>query len=334
MSLALHGRKLVYNDSSHTYTLNGRRCKSITAVAKIAPDSFALDQWRKRQVAIGMMLEPRLAERVAVDPDNREAVDAVCEEAMRIAGSHHAADRGTQRHRASELFDLAEPLLTDQQRADAQAWQRTLEHHGVEILPQHVEGFAAWPQHGVTGRFDRIARYRGRTVILDLKSGENAVKYPQGTAVQLALYANAPMISAEINTSGDKSTVTKWMRPPEDLDREVGYVVLLGDDMEIGQLWEIDIAHGMEGARQALALVDWRKAHNYGRDLSKQIEPTPHVPRPVEIAAAIQRARSREQLLGIWHDADARGLWTPELTEQARLAMQAIQASPATAGAR
>jgi hypothetical protein len=302
-------------------------------VAKIAPDSFALEQWRKRQIAIGMMLEPRLAERVAVDPENREMVDAICEEAMRIAGSHHAADRGTQRHRASELFDLAEPLITDQQRADAQAWQRTIEHYGIEILPQHVEGFAAWPEHGVTGRFDRIARYDGRLVILDLKSGENAVKYPQGTAVQLALYANAPMISAEVKTTGDKSTVTKWMPPPAELDRETGYVILLGDDMDIGQLWKVDIAHGVDGARYALALVDWRKARGYGRDLAQQVESTASVPSPVQIEAAIQRARTRQQLLGIWKDADMRGLWTPDLTERARLAMKAIETSPATAGA-
>lgn len=320
-NLSLHGWKLVYNDSSHTYTLNRNRCKSCTAVAKIPPDSFALEQWRKRQVAIGMMHEPRLAERVAVDPDNKQVVDAICEEAMRIAGSHHAADRGTQRHRAAELFDLGRPLITDQQRADALAWQRTIETHGLEILTEHVEGFAVWPQHGVAGRFDRIAKYQGRPVIVDLKSGQNAVKYPQGTAAQLALYARAPMISAEVHTDGDVSTVTKWTTPPEELDLQTGYVILLGDEMEIGELWRINIAHGWIGAQHALSLVDWRKEHGYGRQLAEQVELEPE---PDDLLEQIAAAPDEAALTDLWRGAST---WTEHHTKAAVARKAALKTS-------
>ena len=265
--------KLIYNDSSHGYWLNGRRVKSVTAVAKIVADSFALDQWRKRQVAIGMMLEPRLAERVAVDPDNRETVDRVCEEALQMAGAHHAANRGTQRHRASELIDTGGTLFTEQQRADAEAWQRTISHHGITILPEFVECFVCWPEFGVVGRFDRIGLYRGKPVIIDLKSGQNAVKYPQSTAAQLALYARAPLISANATTVGDKTTITEWRSAPEGLDLRTGYVVLLTDEMETGELWRIDIEHGWSGALNALALVDWRKAYDYGAAIAQPVKP-------------------------------------------------------------
>ena len=321
-------QRLVYNDAAHTYYYGRRRCKSATAVAKIVADSFALDQWRKRQVAIGMMLEPRLGERVAVDPDNREAVDEICEEAMRIAGSHHAADRGTQRHRASELVDTDQPMLTEQQRADAAAWQRTIDHYGIEIIPQHVEGFAMWPDHGVAGRFDRIARYQGRSIILDLKSGENAVKYPQSTAAQLALYANAPLISAKTTTAGDKTTVTEWTAAPADLDLKTGYVILLGDDMDIGQLWEIDISHGMAGARSALDLVDWRKQKSYGKDLAQLVETAKPKPEWVrrrdngwsdpDIADRIRQATTVDTLLDVWRQATAVGTWGQFHTQLAR----------------
>lgn len=308
--------KLVYNDSSHSYTLNGRRCKSVTAVAKIVPDSYALEQWRKRQVAIGMTLEPRLAERVAVDVDNREAVDKVCEDAMQIAGAHHAANRGTQRHRASELSDLGGKLLTDQQRADAAAWQRTLDAYGIEILPEFVEGFAIWPDHGVVGRFDRIARYQGRHVILDLKSGENAVKYPQGTSVQLALYANAPLISTSIDVTGDRSTVTEWMSPP-DVDLTTGYVVLLGDGMNVGELWRIKIDHGWVGAQLALSIVQWRKAYRYGEGLSTQEEAT-NQPKlaTLTLIDLINIAGNEAELDLVWRShAD---IWTEEHTDAAK----------------
>lgn len=313
--------KLVYNDSSHTYMLNGRRAKSVTAVAKIVPDAYNLDQWRKRQVAIGLMLEPRLAERIAVDPDNREAVDAICEEALRVAGAHHAANRGTQRHRASELADIGGALLTAQQRADAEAWRRTVEHHGLEILPQHVEGFAIWPDYGVVGRFDRLANYQGRTVIADLKSGENAVKYPQGTAVQLALYARAPLISAKVVTTGDRSTITEWTTPPADLDLKTGYVVLLSDGMATGELWDIDIEHGWAGAQLGLSLVNWRKAHRYGADLAIKIESTPHLDAVIEHISA---ASTRQQLEELWLTNSA--IWTNQHTTAAADRMRQLAA--------
>ncbi|MCX5119237.1 PD-(D/E)XK nuclease family protein [Micromonospora sp. NBC_00362] len=313
--------RLVYNDSTHSYTLNGKRCKSVTAVAKIVPDSYALEQWRKRQVAIGMTLEPRLAERVAVDLDNRETVDRVCEDAMQVAGAHHAANRGTQRHRASELADLGGKLLTEQQRADAAAWQRTLDAYGIEILPEFVEGFAIWPEYGVVGRFDRIARYRGRHVIVDLKSGENAVKYPQGTAVQLALYANAPLISAGIDVAGDRSTVTDWTTPPADLDLEHGYVVLLGDGMDVGQLWRIKIGHGWRGAQLGLGVVQWRKEYRYGAELSSQETSTTPTPDLIDL---INRAGDEPELDGIWRTYAS--AWTPEHSTAAQQRLAAIAA--------
>lgn len=331
------GHKLIYNDSTHAYWLDGRRVKSVTAVAKMVSDSFALDQWRKRQVAIGMMLEPRLAERVAVDPDNKETVDAVAEEAMKIAGAHHAADRGTQRHRASELADTGGVLLTDQQRADAAAWAATIEHHGITILPEYVEGFAIWPQYGVVGRFDRIGLLDGRPVIIDLKSGENAVKYPQSTAAQLALYGRAPLISARASTAGDKTTVTEWTETPLGLDLMNGYVILLGDDMEIGELWRIDIAHGWLGAQHALNLVNWRKQHNYGAELAQpvvpldepraiqvlsgafEVEGVPVDPMPspaLELLHLIDMSASDDALTALWREY--RAIWTDEHTAAAR----------------
>lgn len=174
--------KLTYSDSTHAYFLDGKRAKSVTSVAKIPVDTFTLEQWAKRQVAIGMTLERRLAERIAVDLDNREAIQSVCEDASRIAGAHHAADRGTQRHRASELADTLAPFISDQQRADAAVWLRTLDAHGIEIDPTLVEQFVAYPDHGVVGRFDRVAMLDGRHAIVDLKglAIDTPIPTPQG----------------------------------------------------------------------------------------------------------------------------------------------------------
>lgn len=312
--------KLTYNDVSHAYYLNGKRAKSATSVAKIVADSFALEQWRKREVAKGIALEPRLIEKVAADIDNRDALDAITDEAMRVAGSHHRRDRGSQRHRASELIDLGDPLITEQMRNDGAAWQRTLNTYGIEIDRDLIEGFVIYPEYGIAGRFDRIARYQGRPVIIDLKSGENAVKYPQSTAAQLALYARAPFISQSISTSGDRSTVEDWAPPPADLDVNVGYVILLGDGMDVGDLYEVDIAYGWVGAELALNLTQWRRGRDYGKELARRVwgqhDPTPVKKVEPRLVDLISLADSGDELTNLWKQR--RSEWTAEHTEGAK----------------
>jgi len=271
MSAPFNGR-LVYNDEKHTYMLDGKRVKSASTVAKLVPDDFILGQWRKRQVAIGMVLDPNLIEKVAVDLDNSKAINAVAEEAMAAAGAHRKADRGTQMHRASQLVDMDGKLLTAQQRADAAAWLRTIDRYGIGIDPDFIEQFVVYPESGIVGRFDRLAYINDTLSILDLKSGENAVKYPQGTCVQLAIYRFAPYVSTAIDVTGDKSTVTEWRPMPTDIDEENGYVVFLAPGADVGELWRINIAHGRRGADIALEIVEWRKAHNYGKALATPVE--------------------------------------------------------------
>ena len=79
--------RLKYDDKWHSYWLDGRRCKCVTTVAKIPDDTYSLDQWRKRQVAIGMAMSPPLVERAAAHFDERDKVDEVAEEAMLVAKS-------------------------------------------------------------------------------------------------------------------------------------------------------------------------------------------------------------------------------------------------------
>ena len=274
--------ELVYNDAAHTYTLDGSRCKSVTAVAKIPVDTYNVELWSKRMVAIGMTLDPDLIEQVAANLENKDIINKVCDSAAETAKAHLKANRGSQMHRATEFVDLGQDdrLLTDQQKRDAAAWRRTLERYGIEPLPGFVEGFVVYPAQNVAGRFDRVATIGaegGVTAILDLKSGENAVTYPQSTAVQLGLYANAPHVSASVRVIGDRTTVTGWQTMPAELDRRYGYVVYLPPDADVGELWRIDIDHGMAGAGYALSLVQWRKAHDYGKRLSSKIAaPVPH----------------------------------------------------------
>jgi hypothetical protein len=172
-------------------------------------------------------------------------------------------------------------FITDQQRADNLVLQRTLDAYGLEPIANMVEGFVAWPDHMVVGRYDAVLRYEatGCPVLVDLKGGENAILYPHTTLTQTALYLFAPHISANVVKDGDRSTVTEWTTMPADIDTENAYVIYCDDHHDVGEMWRLDMAHGLAGATLALSVVDWRKKHGYGKQAVTKVA-APTVGRP------------------------------------------------------
>jgi hypothetical protein len=265
---------LVYDDESHEYRLGGQRAKSVTAVAKLVPDDFALQAWDRRQIVVGLAKDPDLIERAAAAIDNRDALDRVVNDAKRAAGAHRKAERGSAMHRVLEwtLLGRTGLLLTARQHADADALRRTLDRY--RLTPTRwVEGFVAYPEHLVAGRFDAIVERPDSTrILVDLKSGRNAVDYPQAAAVQVAMYANAPFLAASVQTTGDRSAVSEWTTLPENLDRNRGYVLLVEPGEPVGSLHQINIEHGWAAAQLALQIVNWRKDFNYAPGLIREVK--------------------------------------------------------------
>src|SRR5215211_7291911 len=103
--------KLTFNEKSHSYWLEGQRCKGVTSIAALPDDRYALEQWRARMVATGIATEPSLAERIAAHFTDKAKLNDLCEEALQIARSHVAAEVGTAVHRLTERVDLDEPIL-------------------------------------------------------------------------------------------------------------------------------------------------------------------------------------------------------------------------------
>lgn len=286
---------LTYYDSSHQYRVDGKRWSSITTVAKMPVDTFSLEQWQQRQIVVGMTVDPTLIQKAAVDLDNRDLIGKVAEEAKQAAKASAKADRGTQMHTAMEhmLLNPAK-LVTDQQRADAERIAATLDAYGITIEPRWVEQIVMWPDEHVVGRFDAFARWRDDLFVLDLKSGRNAVAYPQSTAVQLSLYAGAPWVSADLTTKDDKTTVTEWEPLPGELRQDKGLVLLVEPDVDVGELWEIDLSYGAAGADLARQIRRWRMEKNYGRNASSLVAPEPRLPlTSAEAGAAGSVERSR-----------------------------------------
>jgi hypothetical protein len=315
--------KLTYNDTSHAYYLDGRRAKSVTAVAKIPTDQYAINKWHERMTAIGTAIDPNIRENIARHIDNKDALNDLCEEAKKIAKAHHAADRGSQMHRVLELvlLDQEHKLLTDQQRADAEVLKRTLDHYHLTPYDYLTEQFVAWPHYTLCGRFDAVLEKPGGALILtDLKSGPNAITYPHSVSVQLALYARAPHISDNIHTQGDKSTVTDWREMPQRLDYRRGYVLLVEPDAKIGTLHEIDIEHGWAAAQMALHIIEWRKQLSNGKDIVREVpaQPIPDIIEQLHASMFIslaQRARTVEELRDVWETAKHENQITAQLLD-------------------
>lgn len=257
--------KLIYHDAKHSYYLDGKRCKGVTTVASIPTDRWSLERYSERNVAIGMMLEPKLVEDVACHIENRDRLNNIVDDAKRVAKAMHKADRGTQMHRVLELILLGREidLLTAQQRRDAEVLKRTLDRYKLTPHINMIEQFVVWPQHAVAGRFDAVLeRPDGTQWLVDLKSGPNAITYPQSTACQLALYARAPHVSVDAPAFGDRQTVENWRKMPERLDYSWARVLLCAPEDTVGEMHRINIEHGWAGARKALELVNWRKVNN------------------------------------------------------------------------
>ena len=250
--------KLTYDADKHSYWLDGKRCKSISAVAKIPDDDWNLSQWRQRMVLLGVARNPTLAEQAAAHHDDKKLLNQLVEEALTVARAHDAAGMGTASHRIAERVDLNLPVVeTAHGTAVTTAWRKALEATGLEVVPEFVERIVVHPPHLIAGRFDRLVydTCAQKLRVLDLKTGATAMNYPHAIACQLALYAQAPLM-AELD--GEGGTTEKFRRMPE-VDLEVGLVVHMPNEQE-AVVYEVDIAAGWQTVTKViLPTIEWRK---------------------------------------------------------------------------
>lgn len=236
--------KLKYSAKAHGYWLNGKRCKSPSAIAKVPDDSSALDFWRRRQTAIGLALQPHLLTAVAANADDKKALDAICEEAMTAAGASSGRDYGTAVHKITDLLDGGVFVLeTPEVVAIRETWRTLLDSHDLEIVAS--EQVIVHPDLMVAGRFDRVVRHRatGRLYILDTKTGKSAADFLQSHAVQLWLYASAPLCAD--GPTGDADFEVAEFVPMHAVSQSVALVAHLPMEGE-ASIIGIDIAAGRQ----------------------------------------------------------------------------------------
>lgn len=259
---------LSYSNKNHAYWVKrdgdekARRAKGVTTLAKTLEDDYRIVQWLKRNVAAGMAQRPDLVERAAAHHDDRDELDDIAEEALTAARANEAAARGTAAHRIAERIDLDQMVIdTPMSRQVAAAWAKALDDAGLEVIPEYVERIVVFPDLPLCGTFDRIFRrkFDGRLVIGDIKTGARALQYPHAIAIQLGLYANAPIIAGKVDERGKTNAFAAMPQ----VDKTVGYVVAMPDDETTVEVRTIDIAAGWEAARNLVfPILEWRSRND------------------------------------------------------------------------
>lgn len=172
--------------------INGEIYTRASTVAHTLSDQHNLIGWKARMTLLGASTAI-LQRAKALDPDDRDGLQALVEEAADRAGASDAADRGTVLHDHIARWargELDRSVLDESQAASIEAFEGLLADLGLE--PRLSEQFVADRRSGVAGTFDLGLQDRqGRWWLGDVKTGAKMweQRYPLDTAIQLAAYA-------------------------------------------------------------------------------------------------------------------------------------------------
>jgi len=221
-----------------------------TTWAKTLEDTFKLEQWGKRMVAIGLADRPDLLMAVSVNRGDKERMNHLCDDAIEAAKASAAATVGTNMHQLADMVDRGDelPTVTAEVLADLAAYEEAT--RGLEVVA--MEQFVVIDELQVAGTFDRIYRVpAGGYIISDLKTGN--VDWAMGSiAIQLALYSRG--VAYDPATGG--------RTPLPDVDQDTALVVHLPAGQGTCRILEVNIALGWEAALIAGRV---RRYRNYSK---------------------------------------------------------------------
>lgn len=278
--------KLRYNAKAHAYYLDGKRLRGASSIAKVPDDTYHLNQWRVRTALIGAAANPHLLTAVAGDHDNKEKLNELVEEAIRLGKGNTGRDYGTAVHRVIERLNTGDTLLETPEVAKLrEQWNKLLATEGLEVVA--TEGAVLDPERRYSGRFDvKVCNLATGTIhIGDVKTGADADKYLHAHSVQLHLYASAPYLARGIPI-GDVDFETEDFEPHTGVDQAVGYVFHLPLEGEPSAI-PIDLAAGAWAMTNVIEPIwTWRARTDLRVDLApkkakpRRIEPLAVTPPP------------------------------------------------------
>ena len=265
--------------------------RTTTFVAALE-DTYALQLWKQRQVAIGMGQRPDLVlAAAATDPADKTRLDEIVAKATEHATA--AATTGVSLHALTERLDRGQKLgaVPEPYGADLKAYEKAT----AAITWTDIETFRVLDGWKVAGTADRVGRIGGTPAIADIKTG--SIDYPSKFAMQLAVYARSLPYDVGTDTRG---TATPG------LSLDYGVIVHLPAGEGRCQLYRVDIAQGWQACLLAHQVWQWRAA----KGLLELLDPEDGIePTLIDLAAA---ADSAEQLRELWRRAKQQGALTED----------------------
>jgi hypothetical protein len=257
-----------------------------TTVAKALDDQSSLVNWSARVCALGLAQRPDLLAAVATtNPDDRQALDALCERAKEAGGATARRDLGTALHAMVER-SYTEPGYAPPEAyaADVTAVRTALDAAGLTPLEGLHERMVVLDRLSIAGTFDLAVRDASGTIyVADLKTGRTIEYGGLGFAIQLAIYAQADALYTQ-GAAADGSQDSR--DTPPQFDRSRALIVHVQPGSGVADLHWLDIARGAEALDVAMQVRTWRSTRNLLTPL--KIAPgdaATHTPLPVEQVA-------------------------------------------------
>jgi hypothetical protein len=230
------------------------RCTTVVAAAD---DTYALGEWKKGNVALGMARRADLLALAAVLKPGDRRLRKLVEAAEEAGGGSEAASLGTALHGFTEAIDLGGSLagVPEDHRDDVIAYMEALVRYRLTIVPAAIERVTMTSRwDGVAGTFDRIYRLvDGSYVVGDIKSGK--VGYdPKKMFAQLAVYAEGVNEVGVYDVAGER-----WERLPFEVRTDLGLIVHIPAGEGACHVYEADLEVGRHHVEFCAAVRRHRK---------------------------------------------------------------------------
>lgn len=293
-----------------------RRC---TSYVDVIGDKYQLQQWEKRQVAIGLAQRDDLRLNVLAHLGDKTVLDRTCQDSKEYALASAKATKGTAFHALTDIADRGGELpagLPDNVLGTLDAFREATR----DLKVVHIESKVVLDTHQVAGTPDRIYQWQGERFIGDTKTG-NTTYGVQKIAAQLAIYSRSYLYDVATGARDTHGASTN-RGIVMDVDLDACTVDLLWIDLEAG--WQ-----AVQVAKQVWDQRALDKRANLVTPFGPTERPSLHLEKKAEAREERQASREVEQVLrmiaatddpaairGLWSTYSS--IWTDELTEAAK----------------
>lgn len=239
-----------------------------TTYIDVLEDKSNIAKWQMRSVALGLLREPGLMEKIRELRDpmgaDRAACDVLCKLAQEANGSGVKALAGSHIHQISEQLDAGEDcgFIPPDLMPDLQAYIEAT--RDLEVID--IETFAVLDQFRVAGTFDRgvlvhgaiaerLGVPDGEFVVADIKTGRIDLGLGK---ICLQLTAYSRMLRYDLRTMERSPILHEGKR----LNQDVGLIIHLPLGVGECSLVPVDLHKGWEGLELVGHVRHWRSYWN------------------------------------------------------------------------